>query len=205
MRSAAVELPDIRPPGRPVITDLEAGEGFVTIRWIAPVDDDVEGFDVIRRDRSGSETVVGKGVSDTEFADRDVLIGAFYQYRVEAFDEVGNRSEASDELTQRIVGGVDARPPSNLQVRTRGGKRSLAWRPIEGYADMSYVVVAANSNRGPFLPVGAPTEKAEFVLPRGLDRADQLWFAVVARYFNGDVSAASTPIQASGSSAFGGK
>ena len=83
------------PPGAPRnLTGIANSDGTVTLRWNAPNDDSVTGYQILRRrPREGESTLLvhvnDTGSTDTEYTDNDVTLDVGHAYRVKAINAVG--------------------------------------------------------------------------------------------------------------------
>ena len=83
------------PPGSPRnLTGTANADGTVTLRWGAPNDDSVTGYQILRRrPREGENTLLvlvnDTGSTDTEYTDNDVTPDVLHAYRVKAINAVG--------------------------------------------------------------------------------------------------------------------
>ena len=83
------------PPGKPRnLTGTANSDGTVTLRWDAPNDDSVSGYQILRRrPREGEKTLLvhvnDTGSIATEYTDNDVTPDVLHAYRVKAINAVG--------------------------------------------------------------------------------------------------------------------
>ena len=83
------------PPGNPRnLTGTANSDGTVTLRWEAPDDDSVTGYQILRRrPREGEFTLLvhvnDTGSTATEYTDNDVTPDVLHAYRVKAINAVG--------------------------------------------------------------------------------------------------------------------
>ena len=83
------------PPGAPRnLTGIANSDGTVTLRWGAPNDDSVTGYQILRRrPREGESTLLvhvnDTGSIATEYTDNDVTPDVLHAYRVKAINAVG--------------------------------------------------------------------------------------------------------------------
>ena len=83
------------PPAKPRnLTGTANADGTVTLRWDAPNDDSVSGYQILRRrPREGENTLLvlvnDTGSTDTEYTDNDVTPDVGHAYRVKAINAVG--------------------------------------------------------------------------------------------------------------------
>ena len=83
------------PPGAPRnLTGIANSDGTVTLRWGAPNDDSVTGYQILRRRPREGESTLLVHVNDTrsiatEYTDNDVTPDVLHAYRVKAINAVG--------------------------------------------------------------------------------------------------------------------
>jgi hypothetical protein len=106
---AAPAPPDTEPPAAPTGLTASAGELRVSLDWAAGVEGDLAGYHVYRRQIDGTWTRIATTV-DSAYSDTSVFAGTPYTYRVTAFDQAGNESAASGEVSATPQ-GAPAPPP----------------------------------------------------------------------------------------------
>ena len=83
------------PPATPQnLTAVVNEDGSVTLRWDAPDDDSITGYQILRRrPAEGEDTLLvyveNTGNTDTNFTDTDITPGIRYVYRVKAINPAG--------------------------------------------------------------------------------------------------------------------
>jgi chitodextrinase len=130
-------LEDAVAPAVPVGFDAVAGDGSVSLTWVASSDNvGVTGYE-IRRNSALIATVPDPGYSDTGLTN-----GVLYSYEVRALDAAGNASaDATDAATPRALG-------ANL-YRVDSGYTGEPFQDLAGntwVADTDYVVFGAASS-----------------------------------------------------------
>ena len=116
------------PPGRPRnLTGAANSDGTVTLRWDAPDDDSVTGYQILRRrPREGEETLLvyvnDTGSTATGYTDRDVTPDVSYAYRVKAINAAGlSRRSKSVNVTPVEPAGPLKQPGNGHANNQRDG------------------------------------------------------------------------------------
>ena len=120
------------PPGRPLkLKGAANADGTVTLRWEAPDDDTVTGYQILRKRISRGEQTLLVHVNDTgstatEYTDSDVTPDVLHAYRVKAINAAGlsNRSNVVK------VTPVEPEQPSGNSAAT--GRPSIGGTPQVG-------------------------------------------------------------------------
>jgi uncharacterized repeat protein (TIGR01451 family) len=87
---------DDTPPSRPVNLRAEASDGQVTLFWDLGEDQDLDGYFLDRAvGEDGPFLLLTRLTKTNIYVDRDVVNGVTYRYRIRAFDESENVSQAS--------------------------------------------------------------------------------------------------------------
>ncbi|MEP2024532.1 MAG: hypothetical protein ABJH98_12565 [Reichenbachiella sp.] len=94
-------LPDVMPPEKPMIRQVEPTENSIRVEWIPNVDQDLMGYHMYRQDSSISEefkkinlNLIEPGVHG--FTDRQIVTNRTYAYCLTALDSVSNESDCSN-------------------------------------------------------------------------------------------------------------
>ena len=120
------------PPGRPLkLKGAANADGTVTLRWEAPDDDTVTGYQILRKRISRGEQTLLVHVNDTgstatEYTDSDVTPDVLHAYRVKAINAAG-LSKRSNVVK---VTPVDPEQPSGNSAAT--GRPSIGGTPQVG-------------------------------------------------------------------------
>ena len=89
-------------PAAPTALSAKQRIGSVELSWMAPADDDVESYTILRGEKVDEGVIewntIGRNDTLTTFLDNTAVAGKEYIYKVIAVDLSGNRSEASDTL-----------------------------------------------------------------------------------------------------------
>ena len=88
-------------PAAPTSLSAKQRNGSVELSWMAPADEDVASYTILRGTVNGDETewnTIGRNDTLTTFIDNTAVAGKDYIYKVIAVDLSGNRSEASEVL-----------------------------------------------------------------------------------------------------------
>ena len=114
------------PPGRPRnLTGAANADGTVTLRWDAPNDDSVTGYQILRRrPREGENTLLvhvnDTGSTATEYTDNDVTPGVLHAYRVKAINAVGLSRQSN------FVNVTPAQPAEPAQNSPATGRPAIS-------------------------------------------------------------------------------
>ena len=120
------------PPGRPLkLKGAANADGTVTLRWEAPDDDTVTGYQILRKRSSRGEQTLLVHVNDTgstatEYTDSDVTPDVLHAYRVKAINAAG-LSKRSNVVK---VTPVEPEQPSGNSAAT--GRPSIGGTPQVG-------------------------------------------------------------------------
>lgn len=94
-------LPDVMPPEKPMIRQVEPVDQAIRVEWIPNVDEDLIGYHIYRQDSLVSEAFKKLNVNLIElglhgYTDRQVVPNRAYAYCITAADSVGNESNCSN-------------------------------------------------------------------------------------------------------------
>ena len=81
-----------------------AGQDVLAISWDPNTEEDLEGYRVWRREEGAREflLLMPETIKESAYNDRAVEKGKVYAYAVTALDKVGNESQKSKIITDRI-------------------------------------------------------------------------------------------------------
>ena len=152
--SAAVygHLPDVMPPEKPMIKQVESTENAIRIEWIPNVDEDLFGYHVYRQDSTISEDFKKVNVNLIEvgvhgFTDRQIAPNRAYAYCLAAIDSTGNESKYSEveygyfyqEKTLKEVGKL------KYKYNNKKGKLLIWWDEEPSQQLVGYVIYSGTS------------------------------------------------------------
>ena len=140
------------PPGRPRnLTGTANADGTVTLRWDAPNDDSVTGYQILRWQRSVHQQgdfqvhVNDTGNGDTSITDTDVTAGARYVYRVKARN--GDQlSERSNYFNANLPPPPVPDAPTGLSGTVAHDRVSLTWDDPDDDTITSYQILRWQRN-----------------------------------------------------------
>ena len=113
------------PPGKPRnLTGTANSDGTVTLRWDAPNDDSVSGYQILRRRPREREKTLLVHVNDTgsiatEYTDNDVTPDVLHAYRVKAINAVGLSGQSN------FVSVTPAQPAGPAQNSPATGRPTI--------------------------------------------------------------------------------
>jgi HYR domain-containing protein len=120
-------VPDRVPPADVRLGSVEAGDGIISLSWLAPADADFDHVVVLRSSRVGGDVVVYSG-SGTTYKDRPVMNGVEYRYVIVSYDRAGNRSSGVRLVAlPRALALLAPKPGTVLRP---GSRPRLAWRKV---------------------------------------------------------------------------
>lgn len=129
------QMPDVTAPLQPFIKDIEAQESAVVVHWLSNTEQDLEGYRLSRSEtpESGWQSLGQDLLASTtsSFTDITVQAGTKYYYRLEAIDQAGNVSPASEPYAARPWGAIQEANISNFQATLDNvsGEVQLQWTP----------------------------------------------------------------------------
>lgn len=191
-------VPDLTAPSVP--TDLAVTEvtpSAVSLTWTAATDDRGVADYLVSRDGVPLATVTG-----TSYTDPSVTEGQTYGYQVQARDEAGNASAASDPVMVSTPIAPDLTPPTApaaLVASTTQTSVTLSWTPSTDERGVAAYEVIRDG-----LAVGSgltPSPTPSFT-DTGLTPTTTYHYTVVALDAAGNRSAPSAPVTATTLSAF---
>ncbi|MFC1499496.1 fibronectin type III domain-containing protein [Candidatus Zixiibacteriota bacterium] len=91
--------PDTKAPPTPVGLITNAGDGSVTVTWIAVTAGDLAGYFVYHQDAAGGSEEKSTLLNLTTFTVTGLVNGTSYRFTVTSVDEAGNESVHSSEVT----------------------------------------------------------------------------------------------------------
>ncbi len=117
-------IPDTTPPAAPQSLSANAGNGLVTLSWIANTEIDLAGYNVYRNTSSpvatsGTPLNGSTLVTNNIYTDNSLANGTTYYYAITAVDTSNNQSIASNEVNstpQAFAGGALQFNGSNQNV-----------------------------------------------------------------------------------------
>ena len=145
---------DVTPPADVRGLRAVAGDGAVTLTWLAPTRD-VAAVAVYRNrsGRAGVGTQIYRGLQ-RRFVDRRVANGVHYRYVVVAFDRAGNRSKGVVRLARPVALLLRA-PRPNARVST---PPLLRWAPVRTASYYNVQVWRAGRKILSVWPLGAQVQ-----------------------------------------------
>ena len=94
---------DTTPPS--AITDLKAEgkEGYATLTWTAPKEEDTAYYKIYRGEgETGEYKILVSNCTNSNYYDNTTNYGKTYRYKITSVDTVGNESEASNEALAQV-------------------------------------------------------------------------------------------------------
>lgn len=93
-------------PAAPTGLTATASAGAVTLAWTAPADADVISYSLLRDNGDGVFNTIARNLTSTSIVDNTALPKVNYTYKVVAYDNCGNRSEASATAQAQPAGNM---------------------------------------------------------------------------------------------------
>jgi fibronectin type 3 domain-containing protein len=94
----SVQMPDIIPPVKPLIKNINNVENTIIIEWIPNKDADLNGYNIYRSQNSKEYAKLNQQaipLNETNYKDGTVNSGSTYYYYLTAVDSAGNESQPS--------------------------------------------------------------------------------------------------------------
>lgn len=196
--AAEGRMPDLLPPAQPVLTAVTANaDKSVTITWIANVDSDLKGYQLLRAVDSLAFTPVGTllAPSQTYFTDKGLQEGRLYRYSLTATDSSGNTSSQARPLAVQLVATIhpDALKAAGLTAvyDKRNKQIQLRWIRPQETAIQGFVVYRRQETTN-WQPLSGMLNETKF---SDADvKSGQTYYYEVRTYANGAV-ASSQPVK----------
>ena len=135
----SIQLPDVTPPKHPTITNIKVGKDSVQLFWRPSFTEDVFGYTVFRC--TNQDTLnwksIHKNLLDKEsitFLDTNIPTDQKLSYRVQAEDDVGNKSSYSNTFTIQTPKGISRPVPTakiTVTYNQRKNRNTIKWRKTE--------------------------------------------------------------------------
>lgn len=190
---ADVRLPDHVPPLAPIIAGLEAGDGFITIKWEGVPDKDVQGYRVYRETDKNTPLLLENntlGADVRSYTDKTIVASTVYRYSVSAVDISGNEGPLSEVRSASAYSRPDAPAPTRLKLSADSGRWMLSWETEA--AARGFIVYVSSVRDGNYQPLGNLSNIPSAVVPAPV--AAEVWYRVQAVYENDRVSPLSDPL-----------
>ncbi len=113
------------PPAAPTGLAATPGDSQVSLDWNDNTETDLAGYNVYRREASGSYDTPLAFVTESAYVDNDVLNGTTYYYVVKAVDQASNESGNSNEVSV-TPDSVQAVSVSSIDMAVVPGKKYYA-------------------------------------------------------------------------------
>ena len=133
-RNFAVVASQSTPPTVPAAPTLDpptAGDGQVSLTWVAPLDDggaSIDDYVIYRSELSGAETQLATSGGALNYLDTTVSNGTTYYYTVAAVNSVGTGAQSNEVSATPEAPGVDPPGAPTLTGATGGHSQvTLAW------------------------------------------------------------------------------
>lgn len=114
--SQVLELkrPDLIPPTPPVFKPYKVREEGITLRWAGSNSKDLVSYELHRKTRNSTwrNVKTWTGTLAHSYKDTDIAPDKWYEYRIFAVDDAGNRSKAAFDMVIKskpnvMIGGID--------------------------------------------------------------------------------------------------
>lgn len=149
-------LPDIYPPQKPLIKAIDIVKKdsveLLQIMWLANADADLKGYNLYKRPKG--DTLDFKQVnfkalpkSSLRYTDRLAKPGIRYEYKLQAEDTNGLKSELSSSFYGGLPEKAGDIKPVNVQVRSNSKKKQItvSWNEVPTKNLEGFTVYAGNS------------------------------------------------------------
>lgn len=123
-----VKKPDIVPPVAAIFADYKNSDNAIFIKFIPSSSVDVVAH-ILERKTDGTpwKEVEQLAPGTSQYTDTTVEDGEFYEYRLIAVDDSGNKTTSSKNLRLRASGPLFLQTPTSLLAKRKGDKVELSW------------------------------------------------------------------------------
>jgi hypothetical protein len=174
--NSMAQMPDVTPPQNPVLSgiNIEPESNNLIIKWILNVDQDLEGYQLLRKSKGDSTfakvnyTNIPKDV--TQYMDRTTEEGENYIYVLQAIDNSGNLSSYSNEFsyTKKKSISQDKVEVVKSQYNARKKEVSIEWKWSGEESPKGYVVYSM-SDEGILKPYTGLMQNTELKIKMTLE------------------------------------
>jgi len=140
----ALRRPDVNPPVPPAFSDVQASDSAVTLRWVPSGSRDVQSHVLSRRAAGTGEwkPVATLPRTASVYVDREVTQNVMYEYRIEAVDSSGLRSQGGLTVQGR---------PYDTGVRPAVADVAASFDPKENCITVTWKYTPARPEKSFFL------------------------------------------------------
>ncbi|MEM7584043.1 MAG: endonuclease [Acidobacteriota bacterium] len=193
---------DTTPPAAPLSLMATAGNGSVSLSWLANGESDLAGYHVYRATSASGPfgRVNGALVGVNSFTDSAVTNGTVYFYRVTAVDTSSNESADSNQVSatpdSSIPDTTAPAAPTGLGATSGDAQVQLSWSANSESDLAGYHIYRATSASGPFSRVNGSLVTATSFLDSGLTNGTTYYHLITAVDLSGNESADSPTVSA---------
>jgi len=168
---AAIGMPDVTPPKKPIIKSVKSDGDKLIVEWFQNFETDLAGYDIYRKIKNDTtnkkeklnvSTISKKSIIFTDiFADK----GVPYQYSIVAFDTSGNYSECSDLYSAILIDTAKSvKKFSNFKVKFLKNKKQvkLSWKLKNTLDSKGYIIYRKQGTAGKLKPFTGIISQKEY-------------------------------------------
>jgi uncharacterized protein len=153
----SAKMPDVIPPLKPIIRNIQVKNDSVFISWAANLEVDLAGYNLVRTGAVGHPTKINKQLINalsTAFVDTVKLTGR-YQYQLTAIDKSGNESILSDPFPVDVQETFNFKfAKVNATFNKRAKTTSIVWLGTRNAKHLQgFVVFRKNEDQSRWEPI----------------------------------------------------
>jgi len=191
--NSLAQMPDVIPPKKPVLKNLEKTEKGNKVEWLKNVDMDLAGYNLFKEVKGDSSTrvkvninMIPKNISS--YVDRTFEEGVSYTYFIKAIDLTGNQSEISEGFTIQSAKKNYSELTLDVLKSSYNEKKKLiqiVWSAPKG-VDMRGYVVYQKDKYGVLKPVSGLSNYLEYSIKKEITQ-DAEEFEIRGYTIQGDI------------------
>lgn len=164
---SVVKMPDVTPPSKPVMKNIEVTDNTLILEWLPNADTDLAGYNIFRSTDSVAFSKLNANpypATSARFTDRMIEANQRYYYYVQAIDSAGNVSVPSNIYTalNKKLSSINITPSDVRAEYAKSGKQvKISWR-LPGDRELVGAVIYKSIDGENFRPVTGVIKTTDF-------------------------------------------
>ena len=184
-----IAKPDTIRPSEPIFTDYKVEEGKVLLRWANSSSLDVVNHSLYRRSENQNWILIKTwDYSMTSYVDSMIVEDVFYDYKIEAIDDAGLKSQSVNSIRIKFNESKIADTPDNIRLTANREfpQIEIAWgipiKPVYGFK------IYRSVNEGPYVLLSKDNGKIKAFIDQDVEPGTKYRYAIQMIFEDGYVS-----------------